>query len=155
MTTTKQADFERRVRSRMDKTGESYSTARSQLLVAAQPLPEGPMAAALHVSNGDATDLAGTGLGRRILYWRDVLHEGPVPAVGPDELRRVRARFLTGAGVDDRSEGADMFVDRDRAAGPRRGRRRHRRRGDGLRAGGRPSPTVAPSTSSRRTGRSS
>jgi hypothetical protein len=29
--------------------------------------------------------------------WRDVLHEGPVPAVGDEELRAVRARFL---GVD-------------------------------------------------------
>jgi hypothetical protein len=69
---------------------------------------------ALHVSNGDCTDLAGTGLARRILYWRDVLHEGPVPAVSPGELREVRARFLTGAGADDRGEGLDMFAERDR-----------------------------------------
>jgi hypothetical protein len=119
MTMTKQADFKRRVRSRMDKTGESYSTARSQLL-ATQQGTRGPestdtwMTAALHVSNGDATDLPGTGLARRILYWRDVLHEGPVPAVGREELRRIRARFLTGAGADDRGEGIDMFADRDR-----------------------------------------
>lgn len=116
---TKQADFKRRVRSRMDRTGESYSTARSKLL-ATQPGTRGSqsteawMAAALHVSNGDCTDLAGTGLARRILYWRDVLHEGPVPAVGPGELRRIRARFLTGAKADDRGEGMDMFADRDR-----------------------------------------
>ena len=116
---TKQADFKRRVRSRMDRTGESYSTARARLL-AAQPRPRGPeptetwMTAALHVSNGDATDLAGTGLARRILYWRDVLHEGPVPAVGPEQLRRIRAGFLTAAGADDRGEGIDMFADRDR-----------------------------------------
>jgi hypothetical protein len=48
----------------------------------------------LHVSNGDATDLPGTGLVRRIIYWRDSLHEGPVPAVGPEELRQTRAAFL-------------------------------------------------------------
>ncbi|TMR24320.1 DUF1835 domain-containing protein [Nonomuraea turkmeniaca] len=72
------------------------------------------MAAALHVSNGDGTDLPGTGLAPRVLYWRDVLHEGPVPAVGPEELRQIRAAFLAGANADDRAEGADMFAERDR-----------------------------------------
>ena len=72
------------------------------------------MAAALHVSNGDATDLPGTGLASRVLYWRDVLHEGPVPAVGPEQLRRIRAEFLVHAGADDRGEGSDMFAERDR-----------------------------------------
>ncbi|GAA0437513.1 hypothetical protein Acor_49700 [Acrocarpospora corrugata] len=114
---TKQADFKRRVRARMAKTGESYATARSQLL-AEQPgpadsSPDG-MAAALHVSNGDATDLPGTGLASRVLYWRDSLHEGPVPAVGPEELRQIRAAFLAGADADDRAEGTEMFAERDR-----------------------------------------
>jgi hypothetical protein len=72
------------------------------------------MRAALHVSNGDATDLPGTGLASRVLYWRDALHEGPVPPVGPEELRRIRAAFLVGARVDDRAEGAAMFAERDR-----------------------------------------
>jgi len=116
---TKRADFKRRVRSRMDRTGESYSTARSKLVATQRGAPPSDdsattMAAALHVSNGDCTDLAGTGLAQRILYWRDVLHEGPVPAVGPDELRQIRARFLTAADADDRSEGMDMFAERDR-----------------------------------------
>jgi hypothetical protein len=95
---TRQADFKRRVRARMAKTGESYATARSQLL-AEQPVPPN----ALHVSNGDATDLPGTGIASRIVYWRDVLHEGPVPAVGPDELRRIRASVV-----------GDDFTERDR-----------------------------------------
>ena len=43
---TKQADFKRRVRARMDKTGESYTAARAQLLAGA---------GALHVTNGDST----------------------------------------------------------------------------------------------------
>ncbi|TMR37226.1 hypothetical protein ETD85_08695 [Nonomuraea zeae] len=73
------------------------------------------MAVALHISNGDGTDLPGTGLARHIVYWRDVLHEGPVPAVGREELRRVRAAFLTGAHADDRSEGMRMFLGRDAA----------------------------------------
>ena len=66
------------------------------------------------MSNGDATDLPGTGLAERILYWRDVLHEGPVPAVGAEELRRIRAAFLTGAARTTGAEGADMFAERDR-----------------------------------------
>jgi hypothetical protein len=112
MTMTKQADFKRRVRARMAKTGESYAAARHQLL-AAQPAD--PMAEALHVSNGDSTDLPGTGLARHVVYWRDSLHEGPVPAVGPEELRRIRADFLARNDADDRAEGAAMFAERDRA----------------------------------------
>ncbi|MBO0871363.1 MAG: DUF1835 domain-containing protein [Micromonosporaceae bacterium] len=71
------------------------------------------MAGALHVSNGDGTDLPGTGLARRVLYWRDVLHEGPVPPVGPEQLRQIRATFLAAAGADDRSEASAMFTERD------------------------------------------
>jgi hypothetical protein len=115
---TKQADFKRRVRARMARTGESYATARSRLLAEQPDTATRPadawMAAALHVSNGDATDLPGTGLARQVLYWRDVLHEGPVPAVGPEELRQIRAAFLAQAAADDRAEGASMFGDRDR-----------------------------------------
>ena len=109
---TKQPDFKRRVRERMAKTGEAYSTARSHLL--RRPADHDRMAAALHISNGDATDLAGTGLARHILFWRDALHEGPVPAVDPEELRRIRTAFLTQADADDRAEGVDMFAERDR-----------------------------------------
>src|SRR5947209_1625921 len=96
---TKQADFKRRVRARMTKTGESYATARSRLL-AEHPgtRPEGSsldwMPEALHISNGDATDVPGTGLARRVIYWRDILHEGPVPEVEPAELRRIRVDYL-------------------------------------------------------------
>ena len=90
---TKKADFKQRVRVRMAKTGESYATARVQLLVEERPGQQW-MADALHVSNGDATDLPGTGLAERILYWRDVLHEGPVPALSAAELRPLRAQFL-------------------------------------------------------------
>jgi hypothetical protein len=112
---TRQADLKRRVRDRMAKTGESYSAARRQVLAGAPGPTDERMAAALHVSNGDATDLPGTGLASRVLYWRDTLHEGPVPAVPPAQLRRIRAEFLADAGVDDRGEGNDMFAERDRA----------------------------------------
>src|SRR5256884_9686637 len=101
---TRQADFKRRVRARMAKTGESYAAARGRLLAehpdttpdighpSTSPLDWMPEA--LHISNGDATDVPGTGLARRVVYWRDILHEGPVPAVAPAELRRIRAGYL-------------------------------------------------------------
>ena len=114
---TKKADFKQRVRARMAKTGESYATARNHVVAERPGLPvpvDQAMLAALHVSNGDGTDLPGTGLASRVLYWRDALHEGPVPALGPEELRQVRAAFLVGARVDDRAEGPEIFAERDR-----------------------------------------
>jgi uncharacterized protein DUF1835 len=60
--------------------------------------------AVLHVTNGDAAAarLREEGVRGDVLPWRDVLHEGPVPAVPDDELRAVRARFLAGMyGVDE------------------------------------------------------
>jgi hypothetical protein len=91
---TKQADFKRRVRARMAKTGESYATARAQLL--GEHLEGAALQGALHVTNGDsaAGTLRETSLAERVLPWRDVLHEGPVPAIDDDQLRRVRAAFL-------------------------------------------------------------
>ena len=86
---TRQADFKRRVRARMSRTGESYAAARAQLL-AERPRDGG----ALHVTNGDSTVAGLRPLVGDALPWRDVLHEGPVPAVGEAELRRVRAAFL-------------------------------------------------------------
>jgi hypothetical protein len=95
---TENADFKRRVRDRMARTGESYTAARAQLL----------RDSTLHVTNGDSTvdGIAATGLPGRIIAWRDVLHEGPVPDVGDEERRRVRAAFL---GVPP-----EGFAERDR-----------------------------------------
>src|SRR5690349_11129505 len=117
---TKQAGFKRRVRARMAKTGESYATARSKLL-AGQPgttpddFPLDWMPDALHISNGDATDVPGTGLARRVVYWRDILHEGPVPAVAPAELRRIRAGYLSSHAGVDRAGTMRQFTERDQA----------------------------------------
>ena len=93
---TKQADFKRRVRERMARTGESYTAARGQLLARSGRV------GTLHVTNGDSTahSLLQTTLVEHIVVWRDVLHEGPVPEVGDAQLRAVRARFL-GASVRD------------------------------------------------------
>ena len=54
---TRQADFKRRVRARMAKTGESYATARRALLAGTTPddSPLDWMPEALHISNGSAT----------------------------------------------------------------------------------------------------
>jgi hypothetical protein len=119
---TKQADFKRRVRERMAKTGESYTVARAQLLggggdAPAQPLPDDRIAAALHVTNGDSTEvtLRETGLAPRIVVWRDVLHEGPVPAVSDPELRDTRARFLAGEDGVDIEAARRAFEERDEA----------------------------------------
>ena len=96
---TKQADFKRRVRERMARTGESYTAARARLLT-------GTGAGTLHVTNGDSTahSLRETTFVERVVVWRDVLHEGPVPAVGDAELRAVRTRFLADA---DRAAGIE------------------------------------------------
>jgi hypothetical protein len=108
---TRQADFKRRVRERMARTGESYTAARRQLLA-----PSGP--GVLHVTNGDSTaaSLLQTTLVERVVVWRDVLHEGPVPDVGDAELRAVRARFLAEADREGRldPQGRD-FGERDAA----------------------------------------
>jgi hypothetical protein len=117
---TKQADLKRRVRARMAKTGESYATARSRLL-AEQPgtapddSPLDWMPEALHISNGDATDVLGTGLARRVVYWRDILHEGPVPEVAPAELRRIRVDYLARYEGVGRVEAMRQFTERDQA----------------------------------------
>ena len=117
---TKQAGFKRRVRTRMAKTGESYATARSRLLTehpgtAPDDSPLDWMPGALHISNGDATDVAGTGLARRVVYWRDILHEGPVPEAAPAELRRIRADYLTSYEGAGGAEVMGQLTERDQA----------------------------------------
>jgi hypothetical protein len=50
----------------------------------------------LHVTNGDSTveTMRRVRVVGDIVPWRDVLHEGPVPALPPDELRPLRAAYL-------------------------------------------------------------
>jgi hypothetical protein len=63
-------------------------------------LEDAPPGAVLHVTNGDSAGntLRQTSLGGAVLPWNDVLHEGPVPAVPPPELRAARACFLSACG---------------------------------------------------------
>lgn len=99
---TRQADFKRRVRDRMAKTGESYAAARARLVAGQGPVHREGVSAALHVTNGDsaADTLRTTGAVERIVPWRDALHDGPVPDVPDPELRRIRTEFL----LDDPAE---------------------------------------------------
>lgn len=55
----------------------------------------------LHITNGDATVAVMRAAGVRddILPWRDVLHDGPVPATDSlDALSQIRARFIADRG---------------------------------------------------------
>jgi len=70
----------------------------------------------LHVTNGESAGntLRQTTLGGAVLSWQDVLHEGPVPAVPPIELRAVRARFLSDCGWGSERSLLESFERRDR-----------------------------------------
>lgn len=73
----------------------------------------------LHITNGDsaAERIQALQLGGEVLPWRDVLHDGPVPAPATlDSLRPLRARFLAS---DARSavQIAEDFEARDRRLG--------------------------------------
>jgi hypothetical protein len=56
----------------------------------------------------------GTAPGDDVLVWRDILHDGPVPAaLAPPDLARVRARFLTDVGWAGHDAALADLLDRD------------------------------------------
>jgi len=62
----------------------------------------------LHITNGTSVCLPVPG---DVIYWNDVLHEGPVPAgLDLEQLSRVRAEFL--GGVDDEFRSRDAAIAR-------------------------------------------
>ncbi|HWC95095.1 MAG TPA: hypothetical protein VG456_00060, partial [Candidatus Sulfopaludibacter sp.] len=66
----------------------------------------------LHITNGSSVSLAETGIAGEIVYWADVLHEGPVPAgLSLEELTKLRSVFLTAHFPD----GGCSLVERDAA----------------------------------------
>jgi hypothetical protein len=72
----------------------------------------------LHITNGDsvAGTLRDAGFGPDIVAWRDVLHEGPVPANLPlAELNPLRARFICASGWGVPAEVDVHFAERDEA----------------------------------------
>lgn len=71
----------------------------------------------LHVTNGDsaAQELARSGLPGDILAWRDILHDGPVPADADRKLfGDTRAQFLAERRWADEAEVVEDFAARDR-----------------------------------------
>ena len=69
----------------------------------------------LHITNGDgaAALLQAGGCEGRILPWRDVLYEGPVPALELEALSRIRAEFLAGRGWGVLPALRAVFAERD------------------------------------------
>src|SRR5215471_16950609 len=70
----------------------------------------------LHITSGDAAAhvLRRAGIGEPILAWRDVLHEGPVPAgLTLRELSKVRVQFIAECGWGRVEEIARQFEARD------------------------------------------
>lgn len=70
----------------------------------------------LHITSGDAAAnvLRRAGIGEPILAWRDVLHEGPVPAgLSLRELSKVRVQFIAECGWGRVEEIARQFEARD------------------------------------------
>ena len=73
----------------------------------------------LNVTNGDSTTatMERAGIAGDLLPWRDVLHEGPVPDLPDDELRRVRADYLATLGPVETAEvEAELLVRDERLA---------------------------------------
>jgi hypothetical protein len=70
----------------------------------------------LHITNGESVQIRDTGLPGDIVYWNDVLHEGPVPSAVPlRDLSQVRAAFLAAQGWGDAAGIAADFDRRDAA----------------------------------------
>ena len=71
----------------------------------------------LHVTNGDgaAELIRASEVEGEVLPWRDVLHEGPVPAGLPlRESSRVRAEYIADRGWGDLDDLLRQFEERDR-----------------------------------------
>ncbi|MGH9657574.1 MAG: hypothetical protein ACRD96_03460 [Bryobacteraceae bacterium] len=68
----------------------------------------------LHITSGQSVDIQSTRLPGEVIYWMDVLHEGPAPAaLSLAEMSAVRARFIAEAGWGPFDEVQNGFLDRD------------------------------------------
>ncbi len=70
----------------------------------------------LHITNGDSTaiSLRRSGMPGVFLAWRDVMHDGPVPAgLSLQQLSEVRARFLAERGWSSYEDAMEEFRARD------------------------------------------
>lgn len=70
---------------------------------------------ALHITNGDSAGdmLADLNLPGEVVAWRDVLHDGPVPATAARALAEVRAGFIANCGWGDYVDVLQDFTSRD------------------------------------------
>lgn len=71
----------------------------------------------LHVTSGDviADALQQAFPGEEVIAWRDVLHEGPIPAgLDDDQLASIRAGFLASCGWGSTDKLRDELLDRNR-----------------------------------------
>lgn len=71
----------------------------------------------LNITNGDSavTIIKESGIPGTILPWRDVLHDGPVPAgLSLEELSGVRVQFLAGQGWGETDAISRSFTERDK-----------------------------------------
>jgi hypothetical protein len=114
---TREAGFKRRVRARMEKTGEAYSSARAHLEGGAAP-------DVIHVTNGDSVSLTlrQAAVPGRILAWVEMLHDGPVPAVEPAELHRIRAEHVARRGWGDAARTERWSAEREHLLASHAGR---------------------------------
>jgi hypothetical protein len=73
----------------------------------------------LHVTNGEsaANTLRQTAIAGAVLSWQDVLHEGPLAALPPEQLRERRAAFLSECGWGSKRAISRDFEHRDRLFG--------------------------------------
>jgi len=98
--------------------GDHNAAAHQHVAGAPARVGELPFSAAtLHVTNGESTvlGLRAAGLAGQVLAWRDVLHEGRVPAgLSPARLRAVRAAALAQLGLDQADDVRASFAARDR-----------------------------------------
>ena len=72
----------------------------------------------LHITNGDITVgvLKAAGMPGTYFAWRDMLHDGPVPAgLSLPELSRVRVEFIASCGWGKAEEIQRQFLTRDAA----------------------------------------
>ncbi len=106
---TRQRSFKRLVRARMDKTGESYTSARAVLLAAAEPEPgaEPPP-----LITSDESIRARTGRGWE--EWFDLLDEWGATELGHTELARRVASELDGELLGWNSQAITVSYERAR-----------------------------------------
>lgn len=69
----------------------------------------------LHVTNGSSVQIAESGVGGEVVYWDDVLYDGPVPRLPLEELSELRARFIAEAYGRPEEEVCAAFERRDAA----------------------------------------